>query len=117
MLDWHSAPPPSTRPRRHATASASVASAILAGVPSPALLPPQSKRTPSPSLTVSVGPCGNANEQLSRLKQAKELAAANMTPEAAAASMTPEEAKRLSMVRNIGIAVRGPSAPSGQDET
>lgn len=41
-----------------------------------------------------------------RLKQAKELAAANMTPEAAAARMTPEEAKRLSMVRNIGIAVR-----------
>ncbi|KAK3309911.1 P-loop containing nucleoside triphosphate hydrolase protein [Chaetomium strumarium] len=38
------------------------------------------------------------------LKQAKELAAANMTPEAAAARMTPEEAKRLSMVRNIGIA-------------
>ena len=42
----------------------------------------------------------------SRLRQAKELAAANMTPEAAAARMTPEEAKRLSMVRNIGIAVR-----------
>jgi elongation factor G len=41
------------------------------------------------------------------LKQAKELAAANMTPEAAAARMTPEEAKRLSMVRNIGIAVCG----------
>jgi elongation factor G len=39
------------------------------------------------------------------LKQAKELAAANMTPEAAAARMTPEEAKRLSRVRNIGIAV------------
>ncbi|AEO70534.1 01818898-4a2b-41f6-ad44-ca9129b79fc2 [Thermothielavioides terrestris] len=38
------------------------------------------------------------------LKQAKELAAANMTPEAAAARMTPEEAKRLSRVRNIGIA-------------
>ncbi|KAL2129263.1 hypothetical protein VTI74DRAFT_8000 [Chaetomium olivicolor] len=38
------------------------------------------------------------------MKQAKELAAANMTPEAAAARMTPEEAKRLSMVRNIGIA-------------
>jgi hypothetical protein len=42
----------------------------------------------------------------SSLKQAKELAAANMTPEAAAARMTPEESKRLSMVRNIGIAVR-----------
>lgn len=40
------------------------------------------------------------------MKQAKELAAANMTPEAAAARMTPEEAKRLSRVRNIGIAVR-----------
>ncbi|KAK4152531.1 mitochondrial elongation factor g 1-like protein [Chaetomidium leptoderma] len=38
------------------------------------------------------------------LKQAKELAAANMTPEAVAARMSPEEAKRLSMVRNIGIA-------------
>ncbi|KAK4098634.1 mitochondrial elongation factor g 1-like protein [Parathielavia hyrcaniae] len=38
------------------------------------------------------------------LKQAKELAAANMTPEAAAARMTPEEKKRLSMLRNIGIA-------------
>ncbi|KAH6619292.1 mitochondrial elongation factor g 1-like protein [Chaetomium sp. MPI-SDFR-AT-0129] len=38
------------------------------------------------------------------LKQAKELAAANMTPEAAAARMTPEESKKLSMVRNIGIA-------------
>lgn len=41
-----------------------------------------------------------------RLQQAKDLAAANMTPEAAAARMTPEEAKRLSRVRNIGIAVR-----------
>ncbi|KAK0730286.1 mitochondrial elongation factor g 1-like protein [Lasiosphaeris hirsuta] len=38
------------------------------------------------------------------LKQAKDLAAANMTPEAAAARMTPEEIKRLSRVRNIGIA-------------
>ncbi|KAK3497822.1 putative translation elongation factor EF-G, mitochondrial [Neurospora hispaniola] len=38
------------------------------------------------------------------LKQAKELAASNMTPEAAAARMTPEEAKRLARVRNIGIA-------------
>ncbi|KAK0624615.1 mitochondrial elongation factor g 1-like protein [Bombardia bombarda] len=38
------------------------------------------------------------------LKQAKEQAAANMTPEAAAARMSPEEAKRLSQVRNIGIA-------------
>ncbi|KAK3694536.1 mitochondrial elongation factor g 1-like protein [Podospora appendiculata] len=38
------------------------------------------------------------------LKQAKELAAANMTPEAAAARMTPAELKRLSQVRNIGIA-------------
>lgn len=46
------------------------------------------------------------DRSLSSLKQAKELAAANMTPEAAAARMTPEEAKRLSMVRNIGIAVR-----------
>jgi hypothetical protein len=51
---------------------------------------------------------------LSRLKQAKELAAANMTPEAAAARMTPEESKRLSMVRNIGIAVRlGPVCQGG----
>ncbi|GAB1310572.1 Elongation factor G, mitochondrial [Madurella fahalii] len=38
------------------------------------------------------------------LKQAKELAAANMTPEAVEARMSPEERKRLSMVRNIGIA-------------
>ncbi|KAK3945466.1 mitochondrial elongation factor g 1-like protein [Diplogelasinospora grovesii] len=38
------------------------------------------------------------------LKQAKELAAANMTPEAVAARMSPEEHKRLSRVRNIGIA-------------
>jgi len=29
-----------------------------------------------------------------------------MTPEAVAAKMSPEEAKRLSTVRNIGIAVR-----------
>jgi thiamine monophosphate synthase len=71
-----------------------------------------------PSLAGPIGPQqSKANEQLSRLKQAKELAAANMTPEAAAARMTPEEAKRLSMVRNIGIAVRGPSARSRQDET
>jgi hypothetical protein len=41
-----------------------------------------------------------------RLKQAQELAAQNMTPEAVAAKMTPEETKRLSTVRNIGIAVR-----------
>lgn len=40
------------------------------------------------------------------LKQAQELAAQNMTPEAVAAKMTPEEQKRLSTVRNIGIAVR-----------
>ena len=39
------------------------------------------------------------------IQQAKDLAAANMTPEAAAARRTPEEAKRLSRVRNIGIAV------------
>ena len=39
------------------------------------------------------------------IQQAKDLATANMTPEAAAARMTPEEAKRLSQVRNIGIAV------------
>lgn len=51
------------------------------------------------------------------MKQAKELAAANMTPEAAAARMTPEEAKRLSMVRNIGIAVCAPSAPRASWET
>ncbi|KAH8899192.1 putative translation elongation factor EF-G, mitochondrial [Thozetella sp. PMI_491] len=38
------------------------------------------------------------------LKQAQDLAAANMTPEAVAARMSPEEAKRLSQVRNIGIA-------------
>ncbi|KAM7193897.1 elongation factor G 1 [Rhypophila sp. PSN 637] len=38
------------------------------------------------------------------LKQAKEMASANMTPEAVAARMSPEEAKRLSTVRNIGIA-------------
>ncbi|KAK5663786.1 hypothetical protein OQA88_4218 [Cercophora sp. LCS_1] len=38
------------------------------------------------------------------LKQAKDMAAANMTPEAAAARMTPQEAKRLARVRNIGIA-------------
>ncbi|KAK0735056.1 elongation factor G, mitochondrial [Lasiosphaeria miniovina] len=37
------------------------------------------------------------------LRQAKELAA-KMSPEAAAARMTPEEIKRLSQVRNIGIA-------------
>jgi hypothetical protein len=49
-----------------------------------------------------------------RLKAAKELAAANMTPEAAAARVTPEEAKRLSLVRNIGIAVRcGTRRPPG----
>ncbi|KAK2073980.1 hypothetical protein P8C59_008217 [Phyllachora maydis] len=38
------------------------------------------------------------------LKQAQELAAANMTVEAVAANMDPEERKRLSRVRNIGIA-------------
>ncbi|KAK4132825.1 mitochondrial elongation factor g 1-like protein [Trichocladium antarcticum] len=38
------------------------------------------------------------------LKQAKDTAAAGMTAEAAVASMSPAEAKRLSMVRNIGIA-------------
>ncbi|KAL2271323.1 hypothetical protein VTJ83DRAFT_694 [Remersonia thermophila] len=46
----------------------------------------------------------SANSAAAALQQAKELAAANMTPEAAAARVTPEEAKRLSMVRNIGIA-------------
>jgi elongation factor G len=39
------------------------------------------------------------------MRQAKELAAANMTPEAVAARMDPAERKKLSMVRNIGIAV------------
>ncbi|VBB72043.1 Putative mitochondrial elongation factor G precursor [Podospora comata] len=38
------------------------------------------------------------------LKQAKELAQANMTPEAAAAKVSPAEAARLAHVRNIGIA-------------
>ncbi|OIW28062.1 translation elongation factor G [Coniochaeta ligniaria NRRL 30616] len=38
------------------------------------------------------------------LKQAQELAAQNMTPEVVAAKMSPEETKRLSTVRNIGIA-------------
>ena len=41
------------------------------------------------------------------LQQAKDLAKLNMTPETVAARMSPEEAKRLKMVRNIGIAVRG----------
>lgn len=41
---------------------------------------------------------------MNRLKHAKEQAAANMTVEAAAARMSPEEMKRLSQVRNIGIA-------------
>jgi hypothetical protein len=39
-----------------------------------------------------------------RLKKAQDDAAA-MTAEVAASKMTPEEAKRLSRVRNIGIAV------------
>lgn len=43
--------------------------------------------------------------RVGRLKQAQELAAANMTPEAVAARMSPEEAERLSRVRNIGVAV------------
>ena len=47
-----------------------------------------------------------------RLKQAKDIAAANMTADAVAAKMSPEEAKRLSRVRNIGIAVR--EAPAVQ---
>ncbi|KAK0655658.1 P-loop containing nucleoside triphosphate hydrolase protein [Cercophora newfieldiana] len=45
-----------------------------------------------------------ANAAEAALQHAKEQAAANMTAEAAAARMTPEEAKRLSQVRNIGIA-------------
>jgi ribulose kinase len=61
----------------------------------------------------AIGPW-KADSTLSRLKQAKELAAANMTPEAAAARMTPEEAKRLSMVRNIGIAVRDVDSECGR---
>lgn len=44
------------------------------------------------------------NAAQAALKQAQELAAANMTPEAVAARMDPEEAKRLSRVRNIGVA-------------
>jgi elongation factor G len=46
----------------------------------------------------------SAGAAAAALKQAQELAAQNMTPEAVAAKMTPEEAKRLSTVRNIGIA-------------
>ena len=45
-----------------------------------------------------------ANKQCS-LKKAQEEAA-SMTEEVAASRMTPEESKRLSRVRNIGIAVR-----------
>jgi hypothetical protein len=40
-----------------------------------------------------------------RLKKAQDDAA-SLTPEIAASRMTPEESKRLSRVRNIGIAVR-----------
>ncbi|KAL1875309.1 hypothetical protein VTK73DRAFT_10146 [Phialemonium thermophilum] len=45
-----------------------------------------------------------SNAAAAALKQAQELAAVNMTPEAVAARMSPEETKRLSRVRNIGIA-------------
>lgn len=41
---------------------------------------------------------------LNSLRKAAEEAA-NLTPEAVAAKMSPEEKKRLSRVRNIGIAV------------
>lgn len=59
---------------------------------------------------VSVFPSGDQEPLLTRslgdsLKQAQELAAQNMTPEVVAAKMSPEETKRLSTVRNIGIAV------------
>ena len=47
-----------------------------------------------------------------RLKAAQD-AAANMTAETVAASMSREEKLRLSRVRNIGIAVRGPHRPAG----
>ncbi|KAK4447594.1 mitochondrial elongation factor g 1-like protein [Podospora aff. communis PSN243] len=45
-----------------------------------------------------------ADAAAAALQQAKEQAAAGMTVEAAAARMSPEELKRLSQVRNIGIA-------------
>jgi elongation factor G len=49
-----------------------------------------------------VRPGGLADLRTDSLKQARE--GQNLTPEAVAANMTPEEAKRLSRVRNIGIA-------------
>lgn len=45
-----------------------------------------------------------------RIKHVQEQAA-NMTAETARAAMSPEEAKRLSRVRNIGIAVRSHVPP------